>query len=108
MRPEDDIAAAAGLALGVEGRMPDNEARAAVESHPGAKVVRRVLAALCNNTNEEEDQDNDNKEEQSKDDVEDGFVLTQDNDTKDNKTSHRSPQLGRTRRRTMAALALMT
>jgi hypothetical protein len=70
MRPEDDVAAAAGLALGVEGCMPNNKARAAVESHPGAKVVRRVLAALRNDTDEEEDQDNDDKEEQGGDDRE--------------------------------------
>ncbi len=51
MRPDDGVAAAAQFALGVEGRMPDNEGRAALESLPGAKVVRRALAALCNDTN---------------------------------------------------------
>jgi hypothetical protein len=64
MRPDNNVAAAARLALGVKGHMPDNEARAALESLPGAKVVRRVLALLCDNTDEEEEQDNNNKEEQ--------------------------------------------
>jgi hypothetical protein len=51
MRPDDSVGAAAQFALGVEGRMPDNEARAALESLPGTKVVRRALAALRNDTN---------------------------------------------------------
>ncbi len=108
MCPDDDIAAAAQLALGVKGRMPDNKARAALESLPGAEVVRRVLAPLCDDTNKEEEQDDDNKEEQGNNDGEDRFVVTQDNDTEDNKTSHRSPQLRRTRRTTTAASASMT
>jgi hypothetical protein len=88
--------------------MPDNKARAALESLPGAEVVRRVLEPLRNDTDKEEEQDDDNKEEQGDNDGEDGFVVTQDNNTKDNKTSHRSPQLWRTRRTTMTALASMT
>jgi hypothetical protein len=40
--------------------MPNNKARAALESLPGAKVVRRALAALRNDTNEEEEQDDNN------------------------------------------------
>ncbi len=88
--------------------MLDDEARAALESLPGANVVRRVLAALHDNTDEEEEQDNNNKEEQGVNDGEDGFVITHDGDTKDNKTLHRSPQLGRTRQTMPAALASMT
>jgi hypothetical protein len=108
MQPDDDVAAAARLALVVEGCMPNDKARAALESLPGAKVVRRVLAALRDNTNEEEEQDDDNKEEQGNNNGEDGFVITQDNVTKDNKTLHWSPQLGRMRQTTTAALASMT
>jgi hypothetical protein len=92
MCPDDDVVTAARLALGVKGRMPDNKARAALKSLPGAKVVR----------------DNNNKEEQSNDNGEDGFVLTQDKDTMDNETSHQSPQLGRTRQTPTTALASMT
>ncbi len=44
------IMAAARFALGVEGRMPSNKARAALESLPGAKVLRRALVAFRNNT----------------------------------------------------------
>jgi hypothetical protein len=51
MRPDNGVVAAAQFALGVEGRMPDNKAWATLESLPGAKVVRRALAALRNNTN---------------------------------------------------------
>jgi hypothetical protein len=51
MRPDDSIVAAAQFALGVEGRMPNSKARAVLESLPGAKVVRRALAALPNDTN---------------------------------------------------------
>ncbi len=51
MRPDDGIVAAAQFALGVEGRMPNNKARAALESLLSAKVVRRALAVLRNNTN---------------------------------------------------------
>ena len=51
MHPDNGVMAAARFALGVEGRMPNNKARAALESLPGTKVVRRVLAALRNNTN---------------------------------------------------------
>ncbi len=66
--------------------MPDNKTRAALESITGAKVVRRALAALRDNTNEEEEQDDNNKEEPSDDGNKDGFVVTQDNNTKDNRT----------------------
>jgi hypothetical protein len=66
--------------------MPEVKARAALESLPGAEVVRRVLAALRDDTDDEEEQDNDNKEEQSNNGEEDGFVITQDDNTKDNKT----------------------
>ncbi len=87
MGPDNGVAAAAIFALGVKGRMPDKEARAALKSLPGAQVMRRALAALRDNTNKEEEQDNDNEEEQGNDEEEDGFVVTQDNDTKDNETS---------------------
>jgi hypothetical protein len=88
--------------------MLDDEAKAALESLPGTEVMRRALAALHNNTNEEEEQDNDNKEEQGDNNGEDGFILTQDDNTEDNETSHWSPQLGRTRQTTTAASASMT
>ncbi len=51
--PDEDIAAAARLALRVEGLRPSNEARAAVTRLPGAVIVRRALAALRNDTNNE-------------------------------------------------------
>jgi hypothetical protein len=51
MRPDNGVVAAARFTLGGEGRMPDNKVRAALESHTGAKVVRRVLIALHNDTN---------------------------------------------------------
>ncbi len=54
MCPDDDIMAAAQFALGVKGPMPNDKARTVLESLPGAKVVKRALAALHNNTNEEE------------------------------------------------------
>jgi hypothetical protein len=108
MHPDDNVAAAARLALEVEESMPNNKARAALESLPGTKVVRRVLAALCNDTNKEEEQDNNNEEEQGNNGGEDRFVVTQDNDTKDDETLHRSTQLWQTRQTTTAALASMT
>jgi hypothetical protein len=79
MHSDDSITAAAQLALGFEGRMPDDKARAAFEGLPRAEVVRRALAALRN--------DIDDKEEPGDKEVEDGFVVTQDNNTEDNKTS---------------------
>jgi hypothetical protein len=87
MCQDDSITAAARFALGVEERMPDDEARATLESLLGAKVMRRALAALCDDTNDEEEQDNDNKEEQSDDGKEDKFVITQDDNTEVNETS---------------------
>jgi hypothetical protein len=57
---DDGVAAAAQFALRVEGRMPDDKARATLESLLGAKVVRRALAALRNDTNKEEEQDDNN------------------------------------------------
>ncbi len=51
--PDEDIAAAARLALEVEGLRPSDEARAAVARLPGAVILRRVLAALRDNTNDE-------------------------------------------------------
>ncbi len=87
MYPDDGVAAAANFAPGAKGRMPNNKARAALDSIMGAKVLRRALAALRDDTNNEEEQDNNNKEEPSNDGNEDGFVVTQDDDTKDDKTS---------------------
>ncbi len=86
MYPDDGIVAAAKFAPGAKGRMPDDEARAALESLTGTKVVKRALAALRDDTNEEEEQDNNNKEEPSNDSDKDGFVVTQDNNTKDDET----------------------
>jgi hypothetical protein len=51
LRPDKGIAAAARFALGVKGRMPDNKARATLESLLGTQVVRRALAALRDDTN---------------------------------------------------------
>jgi hypothetical protein len=76
-RPDDNVTGAAQLALGFEGRMPNNKVRAAFEGLPRAKVVRRALAALRDDT--------DDKKEPGNDEEEDGFVITQDNNTKDNK-----------------------
>jgi hypothetical protein len=59
--------------------MPNNAARAAFEVFPGAKVVRRALAALRDDTNYKEEPGDDNKE--------DRFVITQEDNTEDNKTS---------------------
>jgi hypothetical protein len=59
--------------------MANDEARAAFEGLPSAKVMRRALAALRNDTDNEEEP-GDNKEEN-------GFVVTQDNDTEDEETS---------------------
>jgi hypothetical protein len=50
---DNDIAVAAQSALGFEGCTPDNEAWAAVKGLLGAKVVRKALAALHNDTNKE-------------------------------------------------------
>ena len=87
MYPDDGITTAARFAPGAKGRMPDNEAKAALESLTGAEVVRRVLEALRDNTNKEAERDNDNKEEPSGDSNDNGFVLTHNDNTKDNETS---------------------
>jgi hypothetical protein len=50
IHPDNGVVAAAQFALWVEGLMPDDKARAALESLPGAMVVRRALAALRNDT----------------------------------------------------------
>ncbi len=77
MRPDKDVTAAAQLAIGFNRPMPNNAAKVAFEGFPGAKVVRRALAALRDDTNDEEEPGND--------DEEDG-VTTQDDNTEDNKT----------------------
>jgi hypothetical protein len=87
MRLDNGIMAAARFALGVEGCMPNDNTRAALESLLGAQGVRRALAALRNDTNDEEEQDDNNEEEQGGNEEEDGFVVTQDDNTKDNETS---------------------
>jgi hypothetical protein len=51
--PDEDIAAAARLALRVEGLRPSNEARATVARLPGAIIVRRALAAPRDGTDDE-------------------------------------------------------
>jgi hypothetical protein len=86
MYPDDGVAAAARFDPGAMGRMPDNEAKAELKCSTGAEVVRRALAALHDDTDEETERYDDNKEEPSGDGNNDGFVVTQDNDTKDNKT----------------------
>jgi hypothetical protein len=84
--PDNNVMAAAQLALVFEGCMPDNAARAAFEGFPGAEVVRRAPAALRNNTNDEE--------EPGAQDKEDGFIIAQDNDTKEDKTlSSKAPKV---------------
>jgi hypothetical protein len=87
MYPDNGVAAAARFVPGAKGRMPNNEARTALESLMGAEVVRRVLAALRDDTDEEEEQDDDDEEEPSGDGDDSGFVITQDDDSKDNETS---------------------
>jgi hypothetical protein len=87
MYPDDGIAAAARFVPGAKGRMPNDEARTALESLMGAEIVRRALAALRDNTDKEEDQDDDDKEEPSGDGNDSGFVITQDNNSKDDETS---------------------
>jgi hypothetical protein len=68
--------------------MPNDGLGAAPESITGAEVMRRALAAHRDNTYKEAEQDNNNNEEEpSSDSIEDGFVITQDNNTKDNETS---------------------
>ncbi len=83
---DDGVAAAARFAPGAKGHMPDDEAKAALESLMGAEVVRRVLEALRDNTDEEADQYDDNKEDPSGNSDDDGFVVTQDDNTEGNKT----------------------
>jgi hypothetical protein len=87
MYPDNGVAAAARFDPGATGRMPDNEAKAELECSTGAEVVRRVLAALRDNTEEEAERYDVNEEEPSGNGDNNGFVVTQDNDTKDNKTS---------------------
>ncbi len=77
-RPDNNVTAAAQVALGFEGRMPDDAARTAFAGFPGAEVKRRALAVLHNDTND--------KEEPGNDDEEDGLVVALDNDTNDNET----------------------
>jgi hypothetical protein len=77
-RPDDNIAAAAQLALVFKGCMPNNAVRAAFEGFVGAKVVRRALVALPNDTNDEDEPGHNDKEY--------GLFVTQDNNTKDNET----------------------
>jgi hypothetical protein len=84
---DNGVTAAARFAPGAMGRMPDNEAKAELECLMGAEVVRRVLAALRDNTNKEAERYDDNEEEPSGDGNNNGFVVTQDDDTEDNKTS---------------------
>ncbi len=51
MRPDEGVVAAAQFSLGVDRHMPNDKARTALESLPGAKVLRRALVAFCNNAN---------------------------------------------------------
>jgi hypothetical protein len=87
MYPDDGVAAAARFVPRAKGRMPNDEARAALESLTGAEVVRRALAALRDDTDKEEEQDNNNEEEPSGKGDNNGFIITQDDDSEDNETS---------------------
>jgi hypothetical protein len=84
---DDGIAEAARFAPGAKGRIPDNKAKAALESLTGTEVMRRALEALCNNTDEEVEQYDNNREDPSGNSNNDGFVVTQDDNTEDDKTS---------------------
>jgi hypothetical protein len=85
--PDNGVAAAARFAPGAKGRMPNDGLGAALESITGAEVMRRALAALRDNIYEEAEQEDNNKEEPSGDSNNDGFVITQGNNTKDDETS---------------------
>ncbi len=87
MYPDNGIAAAARFAPGAIRCMPDNKAKAELECLRGAEVVRRALVALRDDTDEEAERYNNNEEEPSGDGDDDGFVITQDDNTEDNKTS---------------------
>jgi hypothetical protein len=92
MYPDDGVVAAARFDPGAMGRMPDNRVKAELECSTGAEVVRRALAALRDDTNEEAEQYDNNEKEPSGDGDNDGFVVTQDNNTKDSETSGRPPR----------------
>ncbi len=85
--PDDGVAAAARFAPRAKGHMPNDKVKAALESLTSAEVVRRALEALRDDTDKEAERDNDNKEEPSCDSKDDGFVITQDDNTEDDKTS---------------------
>jgi hypothetical protein len=87
MYPVNGVTAAARFDPGAMGRMPYNDAKAELECSTGAEVVRRALAALRNSTDKEAERYDDNKEEPSGNGDNDGFVVTQDDNTKDNQTS---------------------
>jgi hypothetical protein len=86
MYPDNGVAAAARFAPRAKGCMPDNEAKAALESLTGAEVVRRALEALRNNTNEEAERYDYNEEDPSGNSNNNGFVVTQDDNTEGNET----------------------
>jgi hypothetical protein len=50
---DNNVAVVAQLALGFKGCMPNDKTWAAVKGLLGAEVVRKALAALCNDTNKE-------------------------------------------------------
>ncbi len=87
MYPDDGVTAAARFDPGAMGRMPDDKAKAELECSTGAEVVRRALAALRDDTDEEAERYDDKEEDPSNNGDNDGFVLTQDDDTEDNETS---------------------
>jgi hypothetical protein len=87
MYPDNGVTAAARFAPGAKGPMPDDKAKAVLESLTGAEVVRRALEALRDDTNEEAEQEDNNEEEPSGNSNDNGFVVTQDNNTKDDETS---------------------
>jgi hypothetical protein len=86
MYPDNGIAAAARFDPRAMGCMPNNKAKAELECSTGAEVVRRALAALRDNTDKEAEQYNNNKEEPSGNSDNNGFVITQDDNTEDNET----------------------
>jgi hypothetical protein len=87
MYPDDGVAAAARFALPrAMGHMLNDKAKAELECLMGAEVVRRALAALRDDTDEEAERYDDNEGEPSGDGNNNGFVVTQDDNTKDNET----------------------
>jgi hypothetical protein len=86
MYPDDGVAAAARFDPRAMGRISNDKAKAELECSTGAEVVRRALAALRDDTNEEAERYNNNEEEPSGGGNNYGFILTQGANTEDNET----------------------